>query len=62
LEAQDDVAFGDARLFQTFGDSQVGVVSLKLGFPIDDLRTDYRGRECAAALPNLCSAIAVGLT
>src|SRR5262245_26962089 len=24
-EAQHDIAFGDARLFQTFGDSQIGV-------------------------------------
>jgi hypothetical protein len=32
LEAQHDVFFGDARLFQTFGDSQIGVVGLHI-FP-----------------------------
>jgi hypothetical protein len=26
--SQHDIAFGDARLFQTFGDSQIGVVGL----------------------------------
>jgi hypothetical protein len=41
LEAKHDIAYGDARIFQTFGDSQIGVVSLTPDFPIDNLQTDY---------------------
>ena len=51
LEARDDVAVWDACLFQTFGDSQIGVVTLKPDFPVDDFQTDNRGSECAAASP-----------
>jgi hypothetical protein len=41
LEAQHYIAFGDPRLFKSFGDSQIGVVGLKPDFPIDDLQTDH---------------------
>ncbi len=51
MEAQHDIAFWDARLFQTFGDSQIGVVGLKPGFPVDDLQTDYRPVNAPRPVP-----------
>jgi hypothetical protein len=42
LEAPRDIGFGDARLFSTFGNPQIGIVRLKPDFPIDDLKANYR--------------------
>jgi hypothetical protein len=42
LEAKRNIAFGCARLFQTFDYLQIDVVGLKPDFPIEDLQTDYR--------------------
>jgi hypothetical protein len=51
LEARRDITFGNARFFQTFGYSQIGVVGLKPYFPIDYLQTDYRPVNAPRPVP-----------
>src|SRR5215468_9779301 len=51
LEAQHDIGFGDARLFYTFGNPQIGIVSLKPNFIIDDLKADYRPVNAPRTIP-----------
>ena len=43
MESKHDIAFRDARLFQTLSDSQIGGVGLKPDYPIDDLRQTTGG-------------------